>query len=218
MGWPFLSAVAGSQICVLAGSISATVRYLSDGLPDLRLGVLLEIPTMVGAAAGALLAYLLGAGVLTILFLVVATASAIHMWIHKDGPSQSVSEAPRPKRLVLGMVLSVFAGGIASVLGVGGGILKVPIMSILMCLPMRRVVATSSFMIGITAATSAIVYHGKGSLILAPTATVAVGIMIGSELGARFQRRVGVPVLKKLFALLLVGFALRMAWFTFVGK
>jgi len=218
MGWPLLSAVAGSQICVLSGSISATGRYLAAGLPDLRLGVLLEIPTMVGAAVGALLAYLLGEKVLTILFVLVATGSAVYMWIRRDGHSSGETGELAPRHVPVGMLLSVFAGGIASVLGVGGGILKVPIMSIVMRVPMRRVVATSTFMIGVTAATSAIVYHAKGSLILVPTATVAMGVMVGSELGARLQHKVAVPILKRMFALLLVGFALRMLWYTFLGN
>lgn len=216
MGWPLIAAVAGSQVCLLAGSLAATYRYLRMGLVDLRLGVLLETPAIAGSLIGAVVAYLLGAKVLTILFGMVALAAAYYMWRDREGSSGEIPSADPPRRVPLAMALSVLAGSVASVLGVGGGVLKVPIMSVVMGLPMRRVVATSSFMIGITAAASALVYHAKGSLWIAPSATVALGVLIGSEIGARLQPRVGTRSLRRIFSGLLLVFALRMVWFVFL--
>ncbi len=66
------------------------------------------------------------------------------------------------KRVPLGFVLSLAAGNVSGLLGVGGGAFKVPVMNLLMGVPLKATIATSNLMIGVTAAASAAIFYGRG--------------------------------------------------------
>src|SRR6266581_2152726 len=68
----------------------------------------------------------------------------------------------RVERPGAGFGASAAAGVFSGLLGVGGGFIKVPAMNILMRVPMKAAVATSNFMIGVTAAASAFIYYSQG--------------------------------------------------------
>src|SRR5207302_974724 len=68
----------------------------------------------------------------------------------------------RVERPVAGFGVSAAAGLFSGLLGVGGGFIKVPAMNVLMRVPMKAAVATSNFMIGVTAAASAFIYYSQG--------------------------------------------------------
>jgi uncharacterized membrane protein YfcA len=117
----------------------------------------------------------------------------------------------RVHHLRLGAVGSVFAGVVSAILGIGGGIVKVPVMHLLMGVPLRVATATSNLMIGITASTSAIVYLFRGGIdpyIAGPT---AVGVFIGATLGSRTAHRIDLRLLRLLFAAVLLYTAFEMA-------
>ena len=63
-------------------------------------------------------------------------------------------------------------------------------MLLFMKVPLRVATATSNFMIGVTAATSAYVYWGRGDVNIAVAAPLVAGVFSGSLLGARFSGRV----------------------------
>ncbi len=75
-------------------------------------------------------------------------------------------------------------------LGIGGGPIKVPVMFIFMNVPLMVATATSNFMIGVTAAASAIVYYRRGDILVEIAAPLAVGVFVGSLLGARLAPRI----------------------------
>jgi len=60
------------------------------------------------------------------------------------------------------MITSFFAGLLSSLLGIGGGVINVPVMSLIMGIPIKVAVATSAFMIMTTAAAGAMVYNYNG--------------------------------------------------------
>jgi uncharacterized protein len=82
------------------------------------------------------------------------------------------------------------AGGLSGLLGIGGGPIKVPVMFIFMNVPLIVATATSNFMIGVTAAASAIVYYRRGDMLVDIAAPLAVGVFLGSLLGARVAPRI----------------------------
>jgi uncharacterized membrane protein YfcA len=79
-------------------------------------------------------------------------------------------------------------------LGIGGGPIKVPVMFIFMNVPLMVATATSNFMIGVTAAASAIVYYRRGDILVDIAAPLAVGVFVGSLLGARLAPRIHTKV------------------------
>ncbi len=126
----------------------------------------------------------------------------------------------RVQRLWAGLGISVMAGVLSGLLGIGGGVFKVPAINLLCGVPIKAAAATSNFMIGVTAAASAFLYLGRGDVQPAMTAAVVLGIVLGSVVGSFLNRYVGGLFVKRLFAVLLVGVAVQLlvrAWMEGAG-
>jgi len=87
-------------------------------------------------------------------------------------------------KLPAGLSLSFFAGIFSGLLGVGGGIIKVPALNVIMGVPLKAATATSNFMIGITAVVSSIIYFYNGYINPMITILVVFGVLIGSTFGS----------------------------------
>jgi uncharacterized membrane protein YfcA len=117
----------------------------------------------------------------------------------------------RVRNLRIGAVGSLFAGVVSALLGIGGGIVKVPVMHLAMGVPLRVSTATSNLMIGITASTSAIVYLIRGGIDPFVAGPTVVGVFIGATLGSRTAHRVDLRLLRFLFVAVLLYTAFEMA-------
>lgn len=110
-------------------------------------------------------------------------------------------------------MLAGLVGGIASgLLGIGGGIIKVPVMNVVMGVPLKAATATSTFMVGITAVASSFVYYSKGFVNPLLAVPVALGVFIGAQLGTRVARRAKTAVLTWIFVAVLLFTAGQMLW------
>src|SRR4029079_17624676 len=94
----------------------------------------------------------------------------------------------RLQRLPVGMTASFLAGYVSGTLGIGGGILKVPVLNAWCGVPIRAAAATSALMIGVTAAASAPQYFARGQVNPPIAAAAVIGVLIGSRAGFRFRR------------------------------
>src|SRR4030095_7978926 len=110
----------------------------------------------------------------------------------------------RIKRLPVALGAYFFAGNFSSLLGLGGGIIKVPVLNAWCGMPMRAAAATSAFMIGVTATGGAIIYFGRGDLQPLMAAPAVLGVQAGSWVGARLAYGASVKWWKVLMAALLV--------------
>lgn len=214
-------AVAISLIGIIAGSVGASTVLVDKGLSNVRLGLLLEITTCVGAIAGAIIATYLDSWILMVLFSVIIIYSGIRMIVNPERTvepatgedtamtfrytDESVGEDVRyeVQNVGSGMGLCTIAGALSSMTGVGGGAVKVPLMNIHMHVPMKAASSTSSYMIGITAFSGAITYFFAGEVMLAYAACVAIGAFVGSLVGARYARKVPAKHLRKYFSIVL---------------
>lgn len=88
------------------------------------------------------------------------------------------------KNYPVGFTTSFFAGIMSGLLGIGGGFINVSTMNLLMNVPLKAATATSTFMIGITAAASSIIYLTKGLVIPDITAAVVIGVLLGGTVGS----------------------------------
>ena len=113
-------------------------------------------------------------------------------------------------RTVPTFLISYIAGIISGLLGIGGGGIKVPAMNVISNIPMKVSVATSNFMIGVTASASALVYLRHGYCDFFITAPVVLGTLIGSNLGARATNQIQGLSMKRLFVIVLLILGLRM--------
>ncbi len=106
---------------------------------------------------------------------------------------------------------SLGAGVVSALLGVGGGIVKVPLMHLVMGVPLKVATATSNLMIGVTAAASAIVYLVRGGIDPYVAGPTAVGVFVGALVGSRLATRIDVGLLRVFFVGVLVLTAAQMA-------
>ncbi|HEU4672537.1 MAG TPA: sulfite exporter TauE/SafE family protein [Candidatus Limnocylindrales bacterium] len=110
-----------------------------------------------------------------------------------------------------GIVAASLAGVVSALLGIGGGIVKVPVMHVVMGVPLRVSAATSNVMIGITAASSAIIYLLRGGIDPYVAGPTALGVFAGASVGSRLVERVDVRILRLLFVAVLAYTAAQMA-------
>lgn len=90
---------------------------------------------------------------------------------------------------VIGIISSVIVGYLSSLLGIGGGIIHVPVMSQLLNFPVHIATATSHFVLAIMTFTGSITYFVQGILKESyfQIITLSVGVMFGAQLGARYS-------------------------------
>jgi uncharacterized membrane protein YfcA len=158
------------------------------------------------------------------IFASVLVYSAVSMAIKRaSAPTESTADAPDPhaiageyldpatkrivryvpQRLQLGLSISTFAGLMSGMLGVGGGVIKVPVMNVLMRIPVKAAAGTSTFMVGITAVASSSVYYSRGKIDPTIVIPAMIGIYLGSQFGSRLTRRLHAERLMLIFVLIL---------------
>ncbi len=115
------------------------------------------------------------------------------------------------RRFKLGAFLSLFAGNISGLIGLGGGAFKVPIMNVVMGVPLKATIATSNLMIGVTAATGAVIFYGRGFVDIRYAVPAALGVLLGARLGPLLAVRLRSRTLGVILQVLLVVFAVLMA-------
>lgn len=114
------------------------------------------------------------------------------------------------RNLGRGVVGATGAGVMSALLGIGGGIIKVPLMNLSMGVPLRVATATSNLMIGITAAASAVIYLVRGEIDPYVAGPTAIGVFFGATLGSRVAHRIGLRYLRMLFVVVMVYTAIQM--------
>lgn len=229
-GLPIRTAVAASLISVIATASAAATVNMSRGIVNMRLAMTLEVATSIGGLLGGLTSALLSPRQLFVVFGATLAVMAMVM-ARRSGRRNIIADADadldtgllgghideggrpyvyRLRRSPLAMGSSFVAGAISGLLGLGGGIIKVPVLNTFCGIPIRVATATSAFMIGVTAASSAFVYFGRGDIDLHLTAAVALGTLPGSLTGARLSERMQARSLKLLMAGVLFLVAARM--------
>ena len=192
LGLPIKTAVGISLVCVIATSTGAAAVYVQRHLTDLRLGVVLELATVLGAITGAAIVTFLPDRLIKGLFAAFLAYAAVMMLRQKPGAESGESQtvpAYEARNYPLGLGVSYVAGSVSGILGIGGGPIKVPMMYLLMGVPIKVAAATSNFMIGVTAAASAFLYYGRGDIVVAVAAPLASGVFAGALVGSRLSAR-----------------------------
>jgi uncharacterized protein len=228
------TAIGASLVSVIACSCGSASPFLKGGLVNIRLAVVLETATTLGALTGVLLAGVIPTAYLFILFALILALSAQQMLARRGETAAAATAADtwgwagalrldasypdrgrrveyRVRRLPLGMLLMCGAGLVSALLGIGSGVLKIPAMDSALRLPIKVSSATSNFMIGVTAAASAGAYFLRGDIVPAVAGPVALGSVVGSLLGARILMFVSNERIRLLFVVVLVALALQMA-------
>ncbi|AMR31867.1 permease [Mucilaginibacter sp. PAMC 26640] len=198
-------AIGASLVSVIATSSGSAAAYVKEGITNIRLGMFLEIATTIGALCGALLAVYIPTHYIAIIFGVILTFSAI-MSLRKKAEVVVLQPSYLGQKLKLkgsypngngevinygvtnvagGFFMMAFAGIISGLLGIGSGALKVIAMDTIMKIPFKVSTTTSNFMIGVTAAASAVVYLQRGYIEPGISMPVVIGVLLGALTGSK---------------------------------
>ncbi len=224
-------AMGAALASVIATSSGAAAAYLRDGISNMRIGLFLCMATTVGAVCGAMLAVVLNAAVLSVIFgIALLVTVALSLRKNPDLTGTTDHSDPLAERLRLpgsmpegtlhkpytvhhvvpGFLMMGVAGILSGLLGIGSGAFKVVAMDQIMRIPFKVTTATSNFMIGVTAAASVGIYLKRGYLDPALVAPVALGVLGGAFLGAKLLPVAPVKLLRIIFLSLVSIIAVQM--------
>jgi uncharacterized membrane protein YfcA len=217
-------AVGASAVCVVTNSVVGSTVHLNAGFTNLRLAMVLQVTTAIGAIVGALIALRVSADALSIVLGFVLLYSAFSMLRQRriepvpprpDEPdplglrNRYVDPASRrtieyvPHRVEPGMAFSGAAGVLSGMLGIGGGAIQVPLMNLLMKIPVKAAAGTSAFMVGMTAVATAAVFYADGQIDPQVVIPAMIGIFLGAKVGSQVTRRVHTHRLVMIFVVVL---------------
>jgi uncharacterized membrane protein YfcA len=230
-GTPAAEAAPLGLVSVGAGSIAAGAAHLAERTVHHRLGVATELVASTGAIAGALTAGAVSESVLTRALAVVAVIAAV-----AGGRRSGVRNRPDPnlgpehigerpgrlagayplgtqvvpweaRRLRSGFALVGLSGIVAGMAGVSGGFIRTPAASEILHVPVKVAAATTTFTVGVTAATGLLVMAVQGRIDVHVASVVAAASIVGGRFGARLQGVLAPTVMRRVLALLLVAVA-----------
>jgi uncharacterized membrane protein YfcA len=235
-------AIGASLVSVIATSSGAAAAYVREGYSNIRIGMVLEIATTLGALTGALLAAVVPAGAIAVVFGVVLLLSiafnlieyvslrlygqlhaepatppspdplATRLQLHGTYPTADGPSSYAARNVPLGFALMILAGLLSGLLGIGSGAFKVLAMDQVMRLPFKVSTTTSNFMIGVTAAASAGIYLSRGYIDPGLAMPVMLGVLTGAFLGARVLTMARTIALRIVFSLVLVATGIQMIY------
>ena len=217
-------AVGASAVVVVTNSVVGSTNHLRIRFTNPRLAMLLQVATATGAIAGALYGVFADPRIIYIVFGAVLVYAAISMVVRSErrvvapppgapdslqlgaafrDPAIGAEVGYIPTNVGAGIGVGVGAGIISGMLGVGGGVVMVPAMNLLMRVPVKAAVGTSTFMVGITSVATAFVFYSQGYIDPTLVVPAIIGVFLGGQIGSRLTRRVKAQRLALLFALIL---------------
>ncbi|WP_432713634.1 sulfite exporter TauE/SafE family protein [Pedobacter sp.] len=225
-------AIGASIVSVIATSSGSAAAYVKEGITNIRIGMFLEIATTISAIFGAVITIYINPGYIAVIFGLILMFSAVMMVRKKVDNSDNVTTSklgnifrlngsyPTAEgvkyyavhNVVGGFIMMFFAGIISGLLGIGSGALKVLAMDNIMRLPFKVSTTTSNFMMGVTAAASAVVYLHRGQIVPGIAMPVTIGVLCGATVGAKILVRTQTDKLKIIFAIVVVFLALQMIY------
>lgn len=233
IGIPPAVAVATEANQIVASSFSGVLAHLKRRTVDLRMGTVLLIGGLIGAALGVQifnalkqigqvdllirLSYVVFLGIIGSLMFIESlnairkTKSGVvpkrkrHTWVHNLPFKMKFRTSGLYISVIPPVLVGVLVGILAAIMGVGGGFIMVPAMIYLLGMPTKVVVGTSLFQI--------IFVTGFTTLLHATTnftvdVILAVLLLIGGVIGAQVGARLGAKLNAEQLRILLAGMVL----------
>lgn len=225
-------AIGASIVSVIATSSGSAAAYVKEGITNIRIGMFLEIATTISAIFGAVITVYINPNYISVIFGAILLFSAAMMLRKKVDHSDTdtsgrlanylklngsyptpTGEQPYAVHNVVGGFLMMAVAGVASgLLGIGSGALKVLAMDNIMRIPFKVSTTTSNFMMGVTAAASAVVYLHRGQIDPGIAMPVCLGVLVGARAGSKILIKSKPEKLKVLFAGVVTFLALQMIY------
>ena len=198
-----------SLAVVFFNALSGTLAYARMRRVDYKSGLMFSTATIPGAILGAFSVTYIPRRLFDVAFGILMVAVSIFLLLRSDvrkntGKKNNKYHFVRnlveangtchtfSYNAIIGIGYSIFVGYISSLLGIGGGIIHVPILVCLLSFPAHIATATSHFTLAIMALTGTIVHIATGifSHGIRRTIFLAIGVLFGAQLGASLSSRI----------------------------
>jgi len=233
LGFSMQKAAGTSLFTTFFTSLSATLTYAYQKRIDYLVGVVVGFAAAFGAFLGAFLTQFLASNVLRIIFGVVALYAGLNMAFKKDkkvgeeGFSKNfflfgrfvwrrILTDNRMERfeysvdMVTVFVASFAVGLLAGLIGIRGGSLEVPFLTLVAGVPIHISIAITVFMGMFCSSAGSIMHFMLGNIVYPTIVFLCIGVFIGGHLGARVSRKIKAEKLRKIFGFIILVIALRM--------
>lgn len=217
---------AVSLFVVMCNALSGTIGYSRMKRIDYRSGLIFAAAALPGALAGAVVTQFASRpvfnSILGVFLLLISGFLLVRNRLKPvdgtyDGPS---AQKQTTRQRVAGIPISLVVGVISSFLGIGGGIIHVPALIYVLGFPVHVAIATSHFVLAITATagTGAKLFDGQFGEALPIAMAIGVGAVIGAQIGAYLSKRIHSMVVVNVMALAMMAVAVRILWMEIWGS
>ena len=214
-------AIGTSLAAVFFNALSGSISYLRQKRVDIKAGWKFAVATLPGAFLGAWLVQYFTSYVLELVFGFLLLVMALFIFLRREPGYGDKGKNKNTRTIIdfrgevfeytpregLGITISFVVGILSSLLGIGGGIIHVPVLIYLLGFPVHIATATSHFVLAISTFSGSITHLTLGNILFLPAIIVAVSAIKGAQIGAMLSRRVKGLLIARLLAiaLLLVG-------------
>ncbi len=222
---PMQNAIAVSLATIVSTSILVTAENVKKNMINFDMGLSLELTTSVFAISASFIAVNLSQHILKAAFGFFLLFIAVFMYKKpkkKDAPCDSSSRYsyfdPKLDKTVyynvehpyMAVAISSLAGFLSGLLGIGGGVVKVPILNGVCRIPMKVASSTSALMVGVTAAAASFVYLRHGYILPYLVLFTSLGAVFGSKIGLYISKNSKNETIEKIFVVVLIVTAVEM--------
>ncbi|MFZ9015348.1 MAG: sulfite exporter TauE/SafE family protein [Pseudomonadales bacterium] len=212
-GINFNTAASTSLFLILINSASATLVFHKANKVDWKLAFAMEVPTTLGAFFGGVLSHYIPAQTLGLLLSILLGAAAWFMLFPPKAATRLQTNLRSSRwiwlrafngesyqldvRLMIPFMIAI--GLLTSMVGIGGGALKVPLMVLLFHIPLPIAIGSSALMVGLTAAAGLLGHISVGHFDWKAALLLSIPVFLGGQIGSRLSVRLNAKNLTKWF-------------------
>ncbi len=211
-GLDFKTAVPVSVSAIMVNSLAASNEYLKKGMVDIEMVIVLSLFMVIGNITGSNLSQVIPSDFIRLVFTVLLIYTALSLLKDKKKSEQISFSDNRMKMFFITVVISFFTGILAGLLGIGGGVILVPVLYLVVGLPLTTARGTSSLMVGFSAAAAATVYFLNGMIDYMVVAPVITGVVIGGKLGGYLGTIAKPKIVKIIFVCVMLYLAFKLGY------
>lgn len=202
MGYSVQQTVGTAMVIVFFNALSGTIAYIQQDKIYLPAAWRFGLATIPGAVLGGWASqYFSGVGFqLAFGLFLILVAGNMCLNVLMTGEEKADDEVLSFQGLKLGTVCSVFVGFLSSALGIGGGVIHVPMMNQVLKYPIHVAIATSTCILLISSVSGLAIHGFMGHILLGPALSTGLGALAGARLGVKLAGQMAPGRLKLAFS------------------
>lgn len=209
--------IGTSLFGVLLNALSGSWAYFRQKRIMFRAAIPFALATIPGAFAGSYLSeYFSGPGFSITFGVTLAFLGCFMYWKSKSKRATARAEdfdvATAQFNMGMGIFLSFFVGFLSSILGIGGGVVHVPMMVFILGFPAQIAVATSTFVLMVSAAVGTVSHAILDHIVWAPALAVGFGAIVGAQIGAKIAKKSKPRIIVVLLSFVMVILGCQLVW------